>query len=68
MPTGNETTWNKVWGRLESIAEDVDITIRKRRTVSIKRHRSNAGHDQRQSPKRLFSGKCVLPVHIPHCP
>ena len=45
-------TWNKVWGRIESIAEDVDIT--KPRTVSIQRHRSNAGHDQRQSPKDYY--------------
>ena len=59
----NETSWNKVWGRIESIAEAVDITITKPRTVSIQRHRSNAGHDQ-----RLFYGKCVLPVHRPHCP
>ena len=50
----NETTWNKVWGRIESIAEAVDITITKPRTVSIQRHRSNAGHDQRQSPKDYF--------------
>ena len=25
----NQTTWNKVWGRIESIAEAVDITITK---------------------------------------
>ena len=50
----NETTWNKVWGRIESIAEAVDITITKPRTVSIQRHRSSAGHDQRQSPKDYF--------------
>ena len=47
----NQTTWNKVWGRIESIAEAVDITITKPRTVSIQSHRSNAGHGQRQSPK-----------------
>ena len=51
----NETTWNKVWGRIElSIAEAVDITTTKPRTVSIQRHRSNAGHDERQSPKDYF--------------
>ena len=57
----NETTKNKVRGRIESISEIVYIT--KPRTVSIQSHRSNAGHDQ-----KLFSGKCVLPVHRPHCP
>ena len=41
-----EPTWNKVWGRIESIAEAVDITITKPRTVSIQRHQSNACHDQ----------------------
>ena len=34
-----ETTWNKVWGRIETIAEAADITITKPRTVSIQRHR-----------------------------
>ena len=48
----NETTWNKFWGQIESIEEAVDIT--KLRTVSIQRHQSNAGHDQRQSPKDYF--------------
>ena len=47
----NETTWNKVWGRIEAMAEAIDITTTKPRTVSIQRHRSNAGHDQRQSSK-----------------
>ena len=42
----NETTWNKVCGRIESIAEAPDITITQPRTISIQRHRSNAGHDQ----------------------
>ena len=42
----NETTWNKVWGRIESIAEAPDITITQPRTVIIQRHRSNAGHNQ----------------------
>ena len=41
----NETTWNKVWGRIESIAEAPDITITQPRTVIIQRHRSNAGHN-----------------------
>ena len=63
----NETTWNNVWGQIESIVEAVDITITKPRIISIQRHLSNAGHDQRQSP-RLFSGKCVLPVQRPHRP
>ena len=45
----NETTWNKVWGRIESIAEAVDITITKPRTVSIQCHRSNAGHVDRRT-------------------
>ena len=42
----NETTWNMVWGRIESIVETVDITITKPRNVSIQRHRSNTGHVQ----------------------
>ena len=50
----NETTWNKVWGRIESITEAVDITITKPRTVIIQRNRSNACHDHRQSPKDYF--------------
>ena len=50
----NETTWNKGCGRIESIAEAVDITITNPRTVSIQRHRSNACNDQRQSPKDYF--------------
>ena len=44
--TRNETTWNKVWGRIESIAEAPDITITQPRTVIIQRHRSNACHNQ----------------------
>ena len=58
-----QTTWNKIWGRIESITDAIDITITKPRAISRQRHRSNAGHDQ-----RLFSGKCILPVHSPHCP
>ena len=50
----NETTWNKVWGRIESIAEAVYITITKPIPVSIQHHRCNAGYDQRQSPKDYF--------------
>ena len=40
-----KTTWNKVCGRVESIAETIDIPIKKPRTVSIQHHRSNADHD-----------------------
>ena len=50
----NETTWEKVWGRIEYISEAVYIIITKPKSVSIQRHRSNAGNAQRQSPKDYF--------------
>ena len=55
----NETTWNKVWGRIESIAEAPYITITQPRTVIIQRHRSNAGHNQTLWIA-IFPGTCPL--------
>ena len=52
-------------GRIESIAEAVDITITKPRTVSIQRHRSNAGHDQWQSSEDYFLVTVYYQLHRP---
>ncbi|XP_041374848.1 zinc finger MYM-type protein 1-like [Gigantopelta aegis] len=56
-----ESTWDKLYERIESIGSEIDVTIVKPRTTKIQRHRSNAGADVSQGAKDYFRVNAFYP-------
>ena len=49
-----DEVWEKVWKRIESIANVIGVEVRKPRVACIQRHRANAGHSRDQSSSDYF--------------
>ena len=49
----NDDCWEKVWGRIVTLANSINITVQKPRTASIQQHRANAG-EVSQTPSDYY--------------
>ena len=42
-------SWQKVWSRISRVAESINFTLIKRRTITVQPHRANAAHNDEPS-------------------